>query len=268
MGNIIFNGIDFNSNGLVVQTFPNYEFPETEYESVNIEGRNGSLLIGSGTYKNVNRKYYLAGSIPCIHTQVPETATFEKAAHHLINMLKAPRGYVRLEDTYEPDYYRMATFQSAGEVNNIYNEAYTLEVSFNCKPQRYLKSGAEFFRYDNPIENPTEYTSNPLIMFTMSKNYTTPQTVTFYHTENNTDVVVTTVTITPWWEGSQSGYVIFYIDSESKNCYLEGGQTTNINKYISLSNGFPIFKPGISTLYWSPNTLFFSIDIIPRWWTL
>ena len=59
----------------------------------------------------------------------------------LVEWLLSVSGYARLEDSYEPDYYRIAAVQAPDSLLNLYDEATAVEVSFNCKPQRYLKSG-------------------------------------------------------------------------------------------------------------------------------
>ncbi|MBP5597459.1 MAG: hypothetical protein J6Y02_18950 [Pseudobutyrivibrio sp.] len=57
MGMIKFNGASSKDFGVEVETFPNYVAPQKEYEAIHIPGRNGDLLIDSGTYSNVEKRY-------------------------------------------------------------------------------------------------------------------------------------------------------------------------------------------------------------------
>ena len=136
MGNLIFNGVSTVDLGAVIQTPPVYEFPSKTYEHIKIEGRSGDLLIDNNSYDNVERKYYLALAFL-------KNSVFVTNARMIVEWLHSVKGYARLEDTYEPEYYRMAAFENPGSLPNLYDEATALEVVFKCKPQRYLKSGEE-----------------------------------------------------------------------------------------------------------------------------
>ena len=83
-------------------------------------------------------------------------------------------GYHRLEDSDDPEVYRLAMFRSKGSLQNYYDKATILNVTFECKPQRYLKIGERLISYsfdrvanlDNieaKIENPTLMKSLPEI---------------------------------------------------------------------------------------------------------
>ena len=56
-------------------------------------------------------------------------------------LLKEP-GYHRLEDSYHPDYYRMAVLDK--EISpelGFQNYSGSFDLTFSCMPQQYLKSG-------------------------------------------------------------------------------------------------------------------------------
>ena len=60
MGVIYYNGKSSEEFGIVVETTPNYEIPERDYEILSIPGRNGDVVIDKGNYKNVERSYNIA----------------------------------------------------------------------------------------------------------------------------------------------------------------------------------------------------------------
>ena len=101
MGVITFNNITSSSLGIEVETFPNYEVPEKEYQITHVPGRNGDLVVDTKTFQNVPRPYEVS-----VATRNGET--FTQKMNAIAEWLHSASGYDRLEDTYEPDYYRMA----------------------------------------------------------------------------------------------------------------------------------------------------------------
>ena len=157
MGIVIFNGISSQDLHIQVQTEPDYDFPEKDYEVTHVPGRNGDIVIDQGSWQNVSRKYNLAMDAGKI--------SYTEVASKLVQWLHSASGYARLEDSYEPDFYRMAMYKDSGSITNIYNKAGQIEVEFTCKPQRYFKSGevADIFTTSTEYRNPTDFPAKPLI---------------------------------------------------------------------------------------------------------
>ena len=132
MGNLKFGDISTQDLDLIIQYIPSYDFPEQDTETFHIPGKNGDLVINSGSFKNTTRSYSIASIFK------PGT-DFIANSEKLINWLTAHPGYHRLEDTYDPNVYRLAIFRSKGTLPNYYNKATVLNVTFECMPQRYLK---------------------------------------------------------------------------------------------------------------------------------
>ena len=141
-GKLIFNDVSSEDLGVVIQTPPIYEYPERVYSSANIPGRNGDLVIDEKSYKNVERTYDLAKGFGAQKHYVPN-------AEKLLEWLTSAKGhYVRLEDTYDPDVYRLAMYTKSGSFTNYYDQALSFKVTFECKPQRFLKSGEEIIEFN------------------------------------------------------------------------------------------------------------------------
>ncbi len=135
MGIVIFDGRSSKNYGIQVEHPPGYQTPARDYEMVHIPGRNGDLLIDNGSYQNVSREYEIAvGS---------EDGDFTEMANRIAEWLHSAPGYARLEDSYEPGYYRMAACSEGITVENLEQHAGRAKAVFNCKPQRFLKSGEE-----------------------------------------------------------------------------------------------------------------------------
>lgn len=269
MGTVKFNGVSSEDLGIIVQSPPTYEFPEKDYTITHIAGRNGDIVRDNKCYKNVERSYYFASIFN------PGTGFIENS-RSLVNWLHSASGYARLEDSYDPEVYRMALYRESEELTNILDQVTAIHAIFECKPQRYLKSGEKVKKYSLHdgmdgivISNPTSQNAKPLIKIE-NENWAVNSnlSITFTH-ESGTIYEVTYKC--PELESVPS--VIFY-DSDIQECYKVGtdGNFISINKNIELSNGFPVFKPGKTTITYDISSEKTENDgeihITPRWWTL
>lgn len=230
MKKLIFNGKSSEDLGVVIQNTPNYSYPERDIETTHIPGRNGDIVIDNKCYKNIQRQYSLAKGYFL-------TKGFNPNANSLVSWLTEPRGkYCRLEDDYDPDVYRLASYNEGASVINYYDQALVANVKFNCKPQRYLKSGEIPVQYagnEAVIVNPTVYDSLPKIKIEgipddQSKVYL----LTVLDSDENETSSVN-------FSKVENGHL--YIDSDTQNCYDDLG---DINEKIGLNgNDFPKLKP-------------------------
>ena len=182
---------------------------------------------------------------------------FVNKANEIVAWLSSSNGYSRLEDSYEPDHFRLAIFRSGGELPNLQSMATILEVNFECKPQRFRKDGQTPISITNKdtyilITNPTNQIALPEITiegvglkvdFLSGENTITPKT--------NTSLEISFLE-----EG------IF--DSELEECY---SQTVYLNDKITLIGGVPKLYPGKNWIRVTGGTLT-KLSIKPRWWTL
>lgn len=236
MGIVIFNGISSQDLHIQVQTEPDYDFPEKDYEVTHVPGRNGDIVIDQGSWQNVSRKYNLAMDAGKI--------SYTEVASKLVQWLHSASGYARLEDSYEPDFYRMAMYKDSGSITNIYNKAGQIEVEFTCKPQRYFKSGevADIFTASTEYRNPTDFPAKPLIKIHGSGSGTV-------------GIGTYTVTINDIVDG-------MIVDCEQQDTYKD---QTNCNSKVYILE-YPKLVAGNNAITLSGGVT--SIEIIPRWWTL
>lgn len=157
MGNFKFGEHSTKDFDLVIQAPPTYNFPEKDVTIEHIPGRNGDLIIDNNCWKNTERTYSVASIFR------PGT-DFIANSERLIKWLTSTKGYHRLEDSYDPNVYRMAQYRSSGSLTNYYDQATALNITFECKPQRYLKNGeiaVDFNGHVAVLENPTGYPALP-----------------------------------------------------------------------------------------------------------
>ena len=210
MGLIVFNGISSRDVGIEVETFPTYDVPEKEFEVIHVPGRNGDVVIDSKTYKNRNRNYKVSIAA--------QDLSYSQKMRRVSEWLHSAPGYVRLEDSYEPDFYSMAYYKDPVNIENIFNEAGRGDITFICKPQKFLKSGeiAIPFSAAGAINNSTNEFALPLIQ------------VNTNNTEGSVTIGDCTFTIL-----ANAGTSIT-VDSELQDAYAG---TVNKNAFLTVLNG-------------------------------
>ena len=234
MGVIIFNNKSSADCRIQVAHPPGYAYPERDYTITHIPGRNGVIIQDNGCYKNVERTYEVSFDAP--------DEDFATYANAVSAWLHSTTGYARLEDSYEPNYYRMAVYQESNIFENLYNQAGTATIVFECKPQRFLKTGDNIITIQNSltIMNPTGFEAYPLFKVTGTSGVLTV---------NGNSITFSSI----------DDFVI--LDCELQDAYKE-----NINKNSTISGTFPVLKTGSNTISWTGNIS--SVTMKPRWWTI
>lgn len=230
-----FGGKNCREFGVICSGSGTYGAPERDVESVEVPGRSGTLLLDRGRWKNISVTY------PCF---IPRNLGDNMAG--LRAWLLSRRGYQRLEDGYDPAHYRLAQFCAALSPEVAAGgRAASFDVTFDCKPQRYLVSGEMTVRPTNGgvLTNPTLFDALPLITVTGSG----AGTLTVG------DVVVTI---------SAMPEEVLVLDCETQDAR---GATANRNSVIS-APVFPSLAPGATAISWAGGIE--SVSVVPRWWTL
>lgn len=222
--------------GLHISGEGTFSSPALEYETVDIPGRPGSLVLSGGfRLKNVSVTY--PGFI---------LSDFKRNMDALRLWLFSQRGYQRLEDDYNPETYRMAMYAGPVEPTpRFLNSSGEVELTFDCQPQRWLKSG----------ERPTALTSGAVLH---NIGMTALPLLELTGTGAGT-LSVGSVTVSI----SEIGGALT-IDSATQNAY---SGTLNKNGVLTLNNGaFPSLPPGDTPITFSGGIT--SCKITPRWWTV
>lgn len=137
--NLTFDGISLKEYGVYISGEAVFDSPTRDVEMVTIPGRNGSFALDKGRFNNITVTYP-AGIYATSQTE------FAEKVSTLRNLLASRKGYCRLTDEYNPDEFRLGVYKAGLELDPThYNEAGRFELSFDCKPQRFLFSGEEVF---------------------------------------------------------------------------------------------------------------------------
>lgn len=153
-----FDGENSRSYGVYITGEGVFNAPERNVEMVEIPGRNGAFALDKGNFNNIEVTYP-AGIF------ADTESDFAQAVSDLRNFLCSRAGYVRLEDEYNPNEYRMAIYKSGLDVDHDLLVAGEFDLVFECKPQRYLKSGETPISVTSgdAITNPTRFDAQPLL---------------------------------------------------------------------------------------------------------
>jgi len=231
---LVYDGKRSCDFGLHISGSGVFNAPERDVEIIEIPGRNGNLVLDNGRYRNITVSYpaYISREFP----------RYAAAARE---WLCSRSGYFRLEDTYNPEYFRLARF--AGPIDfetRFLNWGAETNLYFDCKPQRFLKSGEQAisFSSNTTIWNPTNQDALPIINVYGSGEC--------WLIVGTGQIVISDV----------NEYVT--LDCDLQDAY-KGDASQNEN--VSL-NEFPVLHPGASTIY--PGRGVTKIEVIPRWWTI
>lgn len=235
MNYLTFAGRSTHEFGIMISGEGTYNSPERNVEKEEVPGRNGDLLFDRGNFKNIEVAYPAF-----IKLGMPEKA------RDFFNYAASLIGYQRLEDTYHPYEYRMARFISKVKVETIgyMNRGGEFDIEFDCKPQRFLKSG----------EDPVEFTSNGTIYNRTLFN--AKPLLRIYGTGAGTvGIGSETITIS-----SISSYVD--IDCEIMDAYKGA---TNCNGNVSFTDDI-VLRPGEVGVSMTGNIT--KVVITPRWYII
>lgn len=206
-----------------------------EYETIAVAGRSGDLHRGKKRYKNKDRKI------------VVYTATNgEQRISELNAALLAVTDYQRLQSTIHPDWYMMGQYdgnikpkKSAGYI------AARVELTFDCKPQKYLVSGdTEVTLTDGgTITNPTLYPAKPILYVTGDGSFSIGR-YTIQVLEDLDDLV---------------------IDCDMETAYSSEDGTNYNDKIRVFDNDFLSIVSGENAVEIDSGM---TVTVLPRWWTL
>lgn len=155
---LTFNGESSRTYGVYITGQAVYNAPNRDVEMVTIPGRSGAFPLDHGRFENIEVTYP-AG------TFADNEEDFAAAISDFRNALCAAKGYCRLEDEYNPNEYRLAIYKSGLEVEPTAMKAGEFDITFECKPQRYLKTGEDpvTIGASTALTNPTRFESSPEI---------------------------------------------------------------------------------------------------------
>lgn len=242
----VYDGKDSRDFNIVVDKSGIYATAERDYDTYEVPGMNGELTFDNGRYRNVEITY-----------QCGIGRTFQRDINYFFAWLMSKRGYFRLEDSLQPEHFRMARVSGVPDPEpHTRYEGGMFEVTFDCKPQKYLKKGEKEYWLSSgalTLENPTYYDAAPLV--TVKAGYYGTLTIGS-KTIEITDSHATADMI---------------IDFETGDAYSATAHT-NWNSKINMMGEveFPKLKPGTNNIAATGSMASGNnrVSFVPRWWEL
>ena len=234
-GLIVYGGESSADYGMVVSEAPAFEHPTRKQTVYTVPGRNGAVIFQDDAWEDVVRSYnvWMAFDVDSL----PEKVNAFEA------MLNSKKGYQRLEDSFEPDVFRLGYYSGGDSFTNRMMTAGEATINFTCRPERFLKSGEFPIAVTNgaKIVNDTRYTAKPLIHIEGSG------TVTVAIGGNTISATLT-------------DYI--NIDCESMNAY----RLATENKNSDISGSFPQILTGSNTVGITGTTTL--VTVTPRFFMI
>ena len=245
-----FDGKDSRDFSILIKSKKSYNAPERLLNFQSIPGRDGDLVIDTGSYSNINMSYdILILADKAFDSNVDVVRATEKIKEWFYSK---PGQYLELCDSYDPEYYRQAVFTGELEFEPDRNNYHyiTSQIKFNCKPYRYRLNGNKTITVDENntiITNFEKYNSLPLIRL---------------YGINTSHFVI---------NGYQYGFDFLgtgfnYVDIDSEKQIVYHGSVSYMNKYTPSSILFPELTAGNNTISFGGGTS--KIEISPKWRTI
>lgn len=248
MGVIIFGGVSSRDFGVIVENYPAINHGALRGEGYQIAGRNGTFYSDDFTVDNYVQAYNIA--------IIEKNRGAAGRCADLAAWLMAPSAYTsfqRLEDSFEPEYYKWARYAGPLNIEQIMGRWGRCTLEFECRPERWLKSGEIPVTVSSTsitLHNPTPYKAKPLIKITRT---------------DDTDIKIGNdkyLTVT-----YSSATATIYIDCAEGTIKTGSGTNLyNLATFFHTYNDFPTLAPETDTTITCTNAT--EISVTPRWYVL
>lgn len=209
--------------------------PERDVEVFSVPGRSGELVIDKGRFGPQLVTYEAFFRCPD-----GERAAY---ARRIKSWLLGATGYRELADTYDRQYYRMARYSGALDIEAVGRRFGKLNLTFSCQPFRLRQDGRALreLPLESTVYNPEDWPSKP-----------------YFKLYGDGDIRLA-VGEAVWQFSGVSGYI--EVDSDimetHKNLLPQNNKKTG--------DGYPELAPGWNLVKATGAS---KIEMIPRWCTL
>lgn len=253
----VYNGFNSADYGVFISGVGIFPAPERIVDVITVPGRSGNIIFDNKRFENLDI------TVPCY---IPRR--FQNRFADFKAAILSDTGYHRLEFSQDADHFREAYVTgpitpSTGPLNR----SGQFDITFHCKPQRFLKLGERtiILTGTGEITNPTLYHAKPLI-----------QIVGTEHGSFDLDFVGDSTSNENWFVTVNDNVTgVIYLDSYTGNAYYERVYSSTIqkvpinNKIHTQPSGFPQLRPGYNKIIVYPTSGSVTrLQVYPRWWTV
>lgn len=222
--------------------------PKPRVTKERIPGRNGDILICDGTYEN--REGYLPG---CMY----RNSNIKSGFNALNKWLFDKPGYRKLITSDDPTHYLMARVANGADVRARADKVAPFEIKFDCKPQRFLKSGDATSSTTSGglvFNNPTGFDARPLIRI----EYEVTGQTTYITINDDIRINISLLKMANFG-------TMMYFDTDIDTVYNDYNGGTCYDDVVSY-NAPVVLKPGENRIQFFGDIK--KITVTPRWWEL
>lgn len=228
---LIFNGVNYSTQfNCFIARSNMFDSASEDVTVVSIPGRNGDYHISNNRYNTFKAE---------VTVYIPND--MQNYIDNMRATLMSTKTLCRYEEALRPNEFRLARFMDAFEVEASDRQGMYMKLVFECRPERFLKSGETVVSKtaSGYIDNSTLFNAKPLIRIYGKGTLT----IGSYTVKVN----------------SVSSYVD--IDFDSLQAYKG---TTNCNGNVEF--GELVLVPGRNTITLGSGIT--KIEVTPRWYTL
>ena len=242
MGYFVFKGKKSSDFGLMVAAAPDQGGAQRQVDRIPVAGRNGALLIDRGRYEDIVCVYAVG-----IKVKRGEIAEY---AGKIKEWLLSDVGVYRLADTYNPAYFRKASYAGPLDIENVLNLGSRFAVSFTCDPFKFSFDGQRssvLTVSGKSVTNVEMFESRPYFKVYGSGNGN------LYLSGPGSNSTI------------QLKNISEYVEIDSELFQVFKGSTNKSNDVI-MPEKWPTFATGKTVISWDGGIT--KVEYIPRWCTL
>lgn len=247
-----FDEVTSRDYNLVIESKSILNAPEPDLQEYEIPGRDGTVFFSNNRRRNVDISYTTFLRVPIQEDIQPYVTSIKNW------LLAKPGQYLRLEDTYDLDHYRLATYRKGLDFEHLWRWYTKQTATFSCKPYRYLREGDNRVIASEKqavVYNPTAFDALPEIYLYPGQNYGGSSDITITY-EDGTKYEQTVSGIT-----SQYVDTIVILDAENQVVKAEFPEALINTAELA---AFPRLKPGTSTISITGSGLS-GFAVVPHW---
>ena len=227
----VYDGISSTDFNIVITKTNQISGPERNIKIVEVDGRDGALLIDKGNYKSFELE------IECSIDASNENIHY--IARNIKKWLQSDFKFKKLIFSDDPEYYYEASCINKLDIEEVINLLGEFKLTFLCKP----------FKKQVNAEFPIVLTSSITLY-----NKTMPSKP-YIKVVGSGDITININSQKLILKGVE-GYI--EVDTELYNCFKG-----NLNQNNKMYSDFPVLEEGINNITWEGNVS--RLEIIPRW---
>lgn len=204
---------------------------EADMDEYEVPGRDGTVFVSNKRRRNIEIGYDTYLKVPAAIDLPRYTGDIKRW------LLSKPGEYLRLEDSYDMDHFRLAVYAGGLEFNEFSRRVTRQTINFSCLPYRFRKTGETELDAGQGLElsNFTGYDALPLIRLTFLKGNLAPEALIKIEYEDGTSYEETLKDL-----GEEQNAAT--LDCDRRIIYDSSGRPIAYNTLYD----FPVLKPGLN----------------------